>query len=105
LRPSSLGSIITRAINATTGRTARNPKGEYSSINPRLGLTYTISENGAAFASVSRLFEAPTAFELEDDVRQDDSLLEAMTGVAIEVGLRGSTAPQAHRHWHWDIAL
>lgn len=93
-----------RAIDASTGSAARNPKGDYSSLNPRLGLIYSIDENGELFASVSRLFEAPTAFELEDDVRQDDSLLDPMTGVAIEIGLRGSTAPKARGRWHWDVA-
>jgi iron complex outermembrane receptor protein len=94
-----------RTIDAASGSTVRNPKGEYSSINPRMGLIYSIPEIGEAFVSVSRLFEAPTAFELEDDVRQDDSLLDPMTGMVIEVGLRGSTAIETRGHWHWDVAV
>ena len=44
------------------GATIRNPNGDYSSFNPRLGVIYALGDTNEAFASVSRLFEAPTTF-------------------------------------------
>lgn len=86
--------------------TLRNPKHDYSSFNPRAGLLYALSPSSEAFASVSRLYEAPTTFELEDDVRGDSSVLDAMHGVVYEVGVRGSSAPaDAASRMHWDVAL
>lgn len=85
----------------------RNPKHDYSSVNPRAGLIYALSPGSDAFASVSRLYEAPTTFELEDDVRGDNRVLDAMHGTVYEVGLRGSTAlaDAATPRVHWDVAL
>ena len=83
----------------------RNPKGDYSSVNPRVGVIYALSETNEAFASVSRLYEAPTTLELEDDTRQNDELLNAMKGTVVEVGLRGATPPSVSTRWHWDVAV
>ena len=94
-----------RSTDLASG-TRRNPKEDYSSVNPRAGLLYALSPGSEAFASVSRLYEAPTTFELEDDVRGDSSVLDAMHGVVYEVGVRGSTAPaDASSRFHWDVAL
>jgi iron complex outermembrane receptor protein len=109
-------TLVYGAQGVSTGRdvrntdlasgTLRNPKEDYSSVNPRAGLLYALSPSSEAFASVSRLYEAPTTFELEDDVRGDSSVLDAMHGVVYEVGLRGSTAPaDAPSRFHWDVAL
>lgn len=82
----------------------RNPKADYGAFNPRVGAIHAIAGGSEAYASVSRLYEAPTTFELEDDVRGDGSALEAMHGIVYELGVRGSTppAPQA-ANWHWDV--
>ncbi|MEP6907506.1 MAG: TonB-dependent receptor [Pseudoxanthomonas sp.] len=86
--------------------TVRNPENDYSSFNPRVGALYALSQNNEAFASVSRLYEAPTTFELQDDVRGDGSTLDAMHGTVVEVGLRGATAAAMDAiRWHWDVSL
>lgn len=84
----------------------RNPKDDYSSFNPRLGAIYALNPDSEAFASVSRLYEAPTTFELEDDMRADESTLDAMRGTVYEIGLRGATVRAADApSWHWDASL
>lgn len=94
-----------RATDLASGD-VRNPKQDYSAFNPRAGVIYAINSTSEAFASVSRLFEAPTTFELEDDVRGDNSTLEPMHGTVYEVGLRGATASAADvARWHWDLSL
>ena len=64
---------------------------DYSSFNPRVGLIYSFDERSELFANVSRLYEAPTTFELEDDARGSNETLDAMHGDVLEVGLRGTT--------------
>jgi len=82
-----------------------NPKDDYSSLNPRIGVIRAISPTSELFASASRLYEAPTTFELEDDARGDGSTLDAMHGNVIEAGLRGATAGSAEAtRWHWDVS-
>jgi iron complex outermembrane receptor protein len=97
-----------RTIDAAAGADAatgdvRNPADDYSSFNPRLGVIYSVSERNELFASVSRLYEAPTNFEMEDDLRGDDATLDAMQGDVLEVGLRGSTSDGAIQ-WDWDVS-
>lgn len=83
----------------------RNPKGDYSSVSPRLGVIYTLSETNEAFASVSRLFEPPTTFELADDSCNCNDLLDPMKGTVAEVGVRGSTVATTGTRWRWDVAV
>lgn len=83
----------------------RNPKGDYSAVNPRLGAIYSFNDTAEGFASVSRLFEAPTTFELQDDVRQNEQTLDPMKGTVVEVGVRGATSADASTRWHWDVAV
>lgn len=93
-----------RVIDAGSGA-LRNPKGDYSEVNPRIGVIYALSDTNEIFASVSRLFEAPTAFELEDDVRQNNELLDPMKGTVVETGVRGTTAANQNTRWHWDVTV
>ncbi|MGB3394039.1 MAG: TonB-dependent receptor [Stenotrophomonas sp.] len=93
-----------RATDLASG-TLRNPKADYSAFNPRLGVIRALGEGGEVFASVGRLYEAPTTFELEDDLRGGGATLDAMHGNVVEVGLRGATAAAADAaHWHWDVS-
>lgn len=86
--------------------TVRNPKHDYSSFNPRIGAIYALSTTSETFASISRLYETPTTFELQDDVRGNNATLDAMHGIVAEVGLRGGTAESGDApHWHWDMSL
>ncbi len=82
----------------------RNPKADYVSFNPRLGVIRTLG-GGELFASIGRLYEAPTTFELEDDLRGGGATLDAMHGNVVEVGLRGATVAATDApHWHWDVS-
>jgi iron complex outermembrane recepter protein len=75
----------------------------YSSLNPRAGLVYALRDDVTIYANVSRLFEPPTNFELEDNVQ--DSTLEPMQGTVMEVGTRGSRELGDASSWVWDVAL
>ncbi|WP_158972554.1 TonB-dependent receptor domain-containing protein [Paraglaciecola sp. L3A3] len=83
----------------------RNPSADYDSINPRAGVIYQQSADSQLFANISRLYEAPTNFELEDDVRADNSTLDAMSGTVLEVGTRGQQQLQGDNLWRWDLAF
>lgn len=90
--------------DVASGQVVR-PQDDYSAINPRLGVVRTLGGSNELFASASRLYEAPTTFELADDARGDGSTLKAMRGEVIEVGLRGATAAAADAmRWHWDVS-
>lgn len=101
------GVFTNRDVRSTDVETGvlRNPKGDYSSFNPRLGLIRAIGSGSELFASAGRLYEAPTTFELEDDVRGDGSTLDAMHGDVLEIGMRGATVDgPAAANWHWDVS-
>jgi iron complex outermembrane receptor protein len=92
-----------RTIDAASG-SVRNPKDDYSAVNPRIGVIYAWNDRSELFASASRLFEAPTTFELEDDVRASNVTLDAMTGTVYEIGARGERPIGDGGRWHWDVA-
>lgn len=92
-----------KTINAASGE-VRNPRASYSAFNPRLGVIYALNDVTEIFSSVSRTYEAPTTFELEDDVRADNSTLDAMHGTVAEVGIRGKHTLEQGNEWRWDIA-
>jgi iron complex outermembrane receptor protein len=82
-----------------------NPRGDYDSINPRVGVIYQLAQSSELFANVSRLYEAPTNYELEDDACQCDQALDAMQGTVFEVGTRGSKPLGKNNEWQWELAL
>ena len=82
----------------------RNPSGSYSSLNPRAGLIFDISSDVSFFGNVSKLYEAPTNFELEDDVRENNETLSAMQGVMAEIGTRGKHRFANDSYVTWDIS-
>lgn len=82
----------------------RNPKAQFDSLNPRAGVIRDLSPTTQLFANVSRLYEAPTLYELGDDVRGNNATLDAMRGTVLEVGTRGSHRVDRHR-LHWDAAV
>lgn len=87
-------------------RQLRNPRRDYSALNPRLGVIRALDAHGEWYASLSRLFEAPTTFQMEDDVRGNDATLDPMHGVVVETGLRGRAAlARQASYWHWDVSL
>lgn len=79
--------------------------GDYDSINPRVGVIYQLREDSELFANLSRLYEPPTTYELEDDVSLDDEALDAMHGAVIEAGARGGRALGDDVELHWELAL
>ena len=83
----------------------REPEDDYRSLNPRLGIIYSFSDRLDIFANVSRLYEAPTNFELEDDARGGNRPLKAMRGTVVEAGSRGRRALSDSADWHWDLSL
>jgi iron complex outermembrane recepter protein len=93
-----------RTTDAHSGE-VRNPVGDYSAFNPRIGIIHSVSERSELFASVSRLFEAPTTMELEDDVRGNNATLDAMHGTVYEMGLRGKSEAGARGQWNWDVSV
>jgi iron complex outermembrane recepter protein len=97
------GSREIRTTTLATGA-VRNPKADFDSINPRVGVIRELTPTTQLFANVSRLYEAPTLYELDDDVRGNNATLDAMRGVVLEVGARGSQAFDRHRV-HWDAAV
>jgi iron complex outermembrane receptor protein len=90
---------------AVSSGTLYNPKGDYNSINPRAGVVYQLTPDVELFANISKLYEAPTTYELEDDACACDDTLDAMHGTVFEVGTRGRQALSTLSQWHWDIAV
>ncbi|MCR6651333.1 MAG: TonB-dependent receptor [Cellvibrionaceae bacterium] len=95
-----------RNINTTTNE-LYNPKGDYDSVNPRIGVIYQLTKDIELFTNLSRLYEAPTNYELEDDVVQglDTKPLDAMHGTVFEVGTRGNQSLSVNNHWYWELAV
>jgi iron complex outermembrane receptor protein len=91
-----------RTTTLGTG-TVVNPKGDYNSINPRVGLIHQLTPEVELFTNLSRLYEPPTNFELEDDATPGAQPLEAMHGAVVEVGTRGNLLSGGTR-WRWDVS-
>ena len=92
-----------RTTNATSGAVS-HPEDRYSSINPRLGVLVALSDAAEVYGNISRLFEAPTTFEMQDDVRGGDATLDPMTGTVAEIGWRSKASPSAGARWTWDVS-
>ena len=83
----------------------RNPNDTYQSFNPRLGVIYHVADRSELFANVSKLYEAPTVYQLEDDVRASNETLDPMQGIVGEVGTRGTALLGQASQWHWEVAV
>lgn len=96
----------TRDVRNTTVATGalRNPAARYDSINPRVGLIYQLTPEAELFANLSRLYEAPTTYQLDDQENGNNKTLEAMSGTSFEVGSRGRQSLR-RGYWHWETAL
>ena len=75
---------------------------DYNSINPRLGLIYQLNQNTSLYTNVSRLYEPPTTYQLDDG--NSTEALDAMEGEVFEVGSRGHHALSDNSQWGWDIS-
>ena len=92
-----------RTTDAGSGSSS-NPKRDYNSFNPRAGFIAGLAPSVEAYGNVSRLFEAPTTFEMEDDARGGNAALEPMSGTVGEVGFRSTTSGSGGTSWNWDVA-
>jgi iron complex outermembrane receptor protein len=92
-----------RTTNATTGAVS-HPSERFSSFNPRAGAIVAFRGVGELYANLSRLYEAPTTFEMQDDVRGGDAVLDPMTGTVAELGWRSGTTASAGTRLTWDVA-
>ncbi|OUR65049.1 TonB-dependent receptor [Methylophaga sp. 42_25_T18] len=77
----------------------------YHSINPRLGAIFAVNQDVSLFANVSRLYEPPTNYQLQDKGNSDTSTLEAMQGSVFEIGTRGNQSLGKTNSWSWDLTL
>lgn len=93
-----------KTTDADTGA-IRNPEEDYSSFNPRAGAIYTVNEDVSLFANISRLYEPPTNFELEDEASGSGAILDAMHGTVVEFGSRGGHSIGQASRWDWDVSL
>jgi iron complex outermembrane receptor protein len=89
--------------NATTGAVT-NPNARYSAFNPRAGVIASVNNAGEVYGNVSRLFEAPTTFQMMDDVRGGNATLDPMSGIVAEVGWRSASSQASGTRWNWDVA-
>lgn len=101
------GVITGRDVRITDVESGRltHLRNQYTSFNPRVGVIHKFNDSGEIFASVSGVYEAPTTFELRNDVAGGDHTLDAMHGTAWEIGLRGaSTAPSNGMRLRWNVS-
>lgn len=98
------GSREVDNVTVSSG-TQRNPNDTYESFNPRLGVIYQVADRSELFANVSKLYEAPTLYELEDEVQANNDTLDAMQGVVGEVGTRGVAPFGQDNEWNWEVAV
>jgi len=84
-------------------RDADGFRGSYDSFNPRLGIIRNFSDGSEWYASASRIYEAPTTYELTDDFDGAGDALDAMHGLVVESGLRG-TGHGSGMRLTWDVS-
>ena len=75
---------------------------DYHAFNPRAGVIFNLQKGAEWYANVSRLYEPPTTFEMTDDVTGGGTALNAMHGVVVESGLRGTLLADKAK-WNWDV--
>ncbi|MCW5655418.1 TonB-dependent receptor [Hydrogenophaga sp.] len=96
-----------QALTTSREVSSANLKGDYHSVNPRAGVIRQLTPTTQLFANVSRIYEAPTLYELEDETPGGPrgTLLDAMRGTVFEIGTRGTQDLGQRNHWRWDVAL
>lgn len=92
-----------RHIDAATGAN-RAPHRRYSSFSPRIGLIAGRAGGASFYANLSRLFEPPTNYQLEDNVAGGAAALAPMRGDVVEIGGRGGR-DVGGGEWHWDVSM
>jgi iron complex outermembrane receptor protein len=83
---------------------ASNPRASYDRINPRIGVVHSLGDGASLYGNLSRLFEPPTNFELEDNVVAA-ATLDPMQGSVFELGARWDWAPGSDSMLFWDVSV
>ncbi|MDN5938708.1 MAG: TonB-dependent receptor, partial [Salinisphaera sp.] len=83
--------------------TPSHSEGDYSTVNPRLGLIYSIAPRVELFANVSRTYEPPTLFVLDNSATGE--VLDAMEGTVVEFGSRGRQSIGQASSWGWSLSV
>ena len=97
-------TLVYGAQFTTSDRDVSGFKANYDDINPRLGVIRKVGEESEWYASASRVYEAPTTFELTDDYNGGSTPLEAMHGNVVEAGLRGKNT-RGDTRLNWDVSI
>jgi iron complex outermembrane receptor protein len=93
-----------RNTSASSGALT-NPKDTYERINPRIGIVRSFDNGASFYGNLSRLFEPPTNYELEDNEAGGNATLKPMQGGVLEVGTRGARDLGMANRWAWDVTF
>ena len=78
----------------------------YRSINPRIGLIRNLGARSEIFANLSRIHQAPTLFELDNEMHGDATTLDPTRGGVLEIGTRGQRRDSGgDKLVRWSLAL
>lgn len=97
-------TLVYGAQYTVADRNVSGFKADYDGVNPRLGVIRKLGEESEWYASASRVYEAPTTFELTDDYNGGSTALEAMHGTVVETGVRGRRT-SGENGFNWDVSL
>ena len=97
-------TLVYGAQYTTADRNVSGFKADYDGVNPRLGIIRKLGEESEWYASASRVYEAPTTFELTDDYNGGGTALDAMYGNVVETGVRGKST-HGETGLNWDVSL
>jgi iron complex outermembrane receptor protein len=75
---------------------------DYHAFNPRAGVIFNLQKGAEWYANVSRVYEPPTTFQMTDEANGLGTPLDAMHGVVVESGLRGTLLADKAK-WNWDV--
>src|SRR5690606_32127851 len=92
-----------QAVSAARELKSTGVDADFDSVNPRVGVIYQLNANTEIFSNLSRLYEAPTTYELEDDINPDSEALNAMRGEVFEIGTRGKSESDSTQ-WNWAFS-
>jgi iron complex outermembrane receptor protein len=96
-------TLVYGAQYVTAKREVGGVHGDYDGFNPRLGVIRRLDEGAEWYASASRIYEAPTTMQMTDFGSPTGVPLDAMHGLVVETGLRG-TAQRGATRLHWDVS-
>ncbi len=99
------GSLQVVGANRQVNNGSQDINADYLGINPSLGLTYSVNDSSTVYGNVSRMYEPPTYFEVEDKDAANGEALEAMKGTVVEIGTRGNIDFAEVHNVFWDLSL